>query len=245
MKKCPKCGASNSDTANYCSLCLIPFERDFSEQERKEEVPKEKEPLTLSVSEAQPSYENTSGQRQLAQVPAEIKRWNWGAFFLHWIWGIGNDTYIALLALIPFFGFVWSFVLGAKGSEWAWRNKRWDSIEHFKHVQRIWAIVGLIVVLGMVFLFIIQIVIAVPLFNAAKQKTLQRACEANIRTIEGALESYKISEGVYPNTTEQLVEKGYFPDMPTCPLSYDPKLKKEKEYIYDSQTGKVTPPKGP
>src|SRR6516162_11951094 len=34
-------------------------------------------------------------------IPAEIKRWNWGAFLLNWIWGIGNQTYIALLALIP------------------------------------------------------------------------------------------------------------------------------------------------
>jgi hypothetical protein len=30
------------------------------------------------------------------------------------------------------------FVLGAKGNEWAWRNKRWDSVQHFKRVQRKW-----------------------------------------------------------------------------------------------------------
>ena len=40
-------------------------------------------------------------------IPAEIKRWNWGAFLLNWIWGIGNQTYISLLALIPGFGFIW------------------------------------------------------------------------------------------------------------------------------------------
>ena len=34
------------------------------------------------------------------------------------------------------------FVLGAKGSAWAWRNGRWDSVEHFKRVQRKWAIWG-------------------------------------------------------------------------------------------------------
>ena len=39
-------------------------------------------------------------------IPAEIKRWNWGAFLLNWIWGIGNQTYIALLALVPGFGFI-------------------------------------------------------------------------------------------------------------------------------------------
>jgi hypothetical protein len=41
--------------------------------------------------------DNTSGQGERAHVPAEIDRWNWGAFLLNWIWGIGNDTYIALL----------------------------------------------------------------------------------------------------------------------------------------------------
>ena len=69
-------------------------------------------------------------------IPPEIRRWNWGALFLNWIWGLGNQTYIALLALIPGFGFIWMFVLGAKGSAWAWRNGRWDSVEHFKRVQR-------------------------------------------------------------------------------------------------------------
>jgi hypothetical protein len=86
-------------------------------------------------------------------IPAEIDRWNWGAFFLNWIWGIGNNTYVALLALIPFFGFIMLFVLGAKGSVWAWRNGRWDGVEHFKRVQRRWAIWGLVVWIGVLALF--------------------------------------------------------------------------------------------
>jgi hypothetical protein len=77
-------------------------------------------------------------------IPPEIDRWNWGAFLLNWIWGIGNNTFIALLALIPLIGFVMMFVLGANGSRWAWRNGRWDSVEHFKRVQRKWAIWGVV-----------------------------------------------------------------------------------------------------
>ncbi|MGZ5106361.1 MAG: hypothetical protein ACXWBR_19085, partial [Usitatibacter sp.] len=61
-------------------------------------------------------------------VPSEIDRWNWGAFLLNWIWGIGNNTFIALLALVPFVNIIMVFVLGAKGSEWAWRNKHWESV---------------------------------------------------------------------------------------------------------------------
>jgi hypothetical protein len=86
-------------------------------------------------------------------VPAEIDRWNWGAFLLNWIWGIGNNTFIALLTFIPVFGIIWLFVLGAKGSAWAWRNGRWDSVEHFKRVQRRWAIAGAIIWIAMLALF--------------------------------------------------------------------------------------------
>ena len=65
-------------------------------------------------------------------IPPELDRWNWGAFLLNWIWGVGNNTYIALLTFVPFVGIVMPFVLGAKGSRWAWRNGRWDNVEHFE-----------------------------------------------------------------------------------------------------------------
>jgi hypothetical protein len=86
-------------------------------------------------------------------VPAEIDRWNWGAFLLNWVWGVGNNTFIALLTLVPFVGLVMPFVLGAKGSAWAWRNGRWDSVAHFKRVQRLWAIWGAVLWLGAIVLF--------------------------------------------------------------------------------------------
>jgi hypothetical protein len=85
--------------------------------------------------------------------PPEIDRWNWGAFLLNWIWGIGNNTFIALLTLVPGAGLVMMIVLGAKGSGWAWRNGRWDSVEHFKRVQRKWAIWGVVAWLGAFVLF--------------------------------------------------------------------------------------------
>lgn len=86
-------------------------------------------------------------------APAEIDRWNWGAFLLNWIWGVGNNTFIALLTLVPVVGLVMPIVLGVKGSGWAWRNGRWDSIAHFKRVQRLWAIWGIVIWLGAIVLF--------------------------------------------------------------------------------------------
>jgi membrane protein CcdC involved in cytochrome C biogenesis len=96
--------------------------------------------------------ENTSGQGKDAVIPEEIKGWNWGAFLMSWIWGIGNKVWIALLAFL--LGIIMSIILGIKGNEWAWRNKTWNSVEHFKKTQRTWAVVGII-------LLVISIVMSV------------------------------------------------------------------------------------
>ncbi|UDL89984.1 cytochrome c oxidase assembly factor 1 family protein [Mesorhizobium sp. PAMC28654] len=80
-----------------------------------------------------------------AEIPAELDRWNWGAFFLNWIWGIGNSTFIALLALIPVVNIVMIIVLGARGSRWAWQNRTWRDAEQFRKTQRNWGIAGLVV----------------------------------------------------------------------------------------------------
>jgi hypothetical protein len=89
--------------------------------------------------------ENTSGQGAQSAIPSEIKGWSWGALLMNWVWGLFNGTYIALLMFVPFVNFAMLFVLGAKGNEWAWRNKKWDSVEHFRSVQRKWAIAGFVI----------------------------------------------------------------------------------------------------
>jgi hypothetical protein len=76
--------------------------------------------------------------------------WNWGAFLLNWIWGIGNNTFVALLMFVPGVNIVMLVVLGVKGNEWAWRNKRWSDIDHFKRVQRKWAIWGIAAWIGFI-----------------------------------------------------------------------------------------------
>lgn len=96
---------------------------------------------TVQTPQANPvSYSNVS-----QPVSSEPGGWNWGAFFLNWIWGISNGVWIALLMFIPFANFIMPFVLGAKGNKWAWKAKQWNSIEEFKAAQRRWAIAGLIV----------------------------------------------------------------------------------------------------
>lgn len=102
------------------------------------------------ANEINESIVNTSGQGKLAIVPREIQKWNWGAFLLPPLWGIGNKTYIILLGFIPLVNFIMPFIGGAKGSEWAWQNKRWDDIVHFKRVQRLWMYWGIVVWVAMI-----------------------------------------------------------------------------------------------
>ena len=93
---------------------------------------------------------NTSGQGSSATVPAELQGWNWGAFLLTWVWGIGNRVWLALLALIPIplVRLAMAVLLGLKGNEWAWQAKRWGSIEQFRRTQRIWLYWGIAALLA-------------------------------------------------------------------------------------------------
>jgi hypothetical protein len=84
------------------------------------------------------------------EVPAEIKKWNWGAFSMSILWGIGNKTYLPLLCLIPIFNIVWIFICGAKGNTWAWKDGNYTDVETFKAIQSTWNRAGLV-------LFIFQI----------------------------------------------------------------------------------------
>lgn len=91
---------------------------------------------------------NTSGMKG-AEVPREIKRWNWAAFLMPPIWGLFSGVPMAALLFaiyLPFFP-AWlrlvalmagSLFLGFRGNELAWRGRKWRSVKHFKSVQQRW-----------------------------------------------------------------------------------------------------------
>ena len=118
--------------------------------------------------------ENNSGQGENITVPEAVAdKFNWGAFLLTWIWGLGNKSYITLLiiltiflAFIPFVNLVTGMVqlglaiwFGIKGNEWAWKNKKFESIEAFHSYQKKWAIAGTILAVLSILLAIIAIII--------------------------------------------------------------------------------------
>lgn len=178
MFACKKCSAPVEQGEKFCANCGNPLEeKDFETTVKSE--PYTQAEASASCSQCGLSFPraslirlkdkeycnpclevltetsdgNTSGTGSEAIVPDEIRGWNWGAFCLGWIWAIGNQVWIGLLGLIPYLGIIMNIILGVKGSEWAWQNKRWKSVEHFKSVQAIWAYVGI----GLITLIIILV----------------------------------------------------------------------------------------
>ena len=113
------------------------------------------------------SEQNTSGLGINSAVPEEVKNhFNWGAFLLTWIWGIGNNTFLTLIIFVcilfknhPVICSIVSIALGIwfgiKGNEWAWRNKKFASIEAFHNYQKKWVKAFFIIFVGIPLVLII------------------------------------------------------------------------------------------
>lgn len=122
-------------------------------------------PLGLIYLNKRESIQNTqydirSGKGDASVVPEEIKKWHWGAFTLSWIWGLWNHVWISLLVLIPLLNLVVLVVLGIKGNEWAWRKKRWESMEQFQKIQHKWSICGIGILTFKIAVIVLTILIA-------------------------------------------------------------------------------------
>jgi len=107
------------------------------------------------------------------QVPQEIKGWNWGAFMFNAFWGIGNKTYLPLLSLAPFIGWIWPIIVGIKGNEWAWKKSGYanvpEDIRLFKATQATWNRAGIfafiIGVISFICFFLVLIVLLMSDLN--------------------------------------------------------------------------------
>jgi hypothetical protein len=86
-------------------------------------------------------------------VPAEIKKFNWGAFLLPICWSIGNKVWVGML-LSP----AWpipAIVLGLKANEWAWQKNHYNSAEEFLKTQKKWLIAGIVINCWIPFIFLL------------------------------------------------------------------------------------------
>lgn len=99
-------------------------------------------------------------------MPAEMKHWSWGAFSLTWIWALANKTYIGLIALLGPLALPMAIILGIKGNEWAWNNRKWASVDEFKKTQGAWAKWGVILLIFSLIIYIFMIVFVISLFTS-------------------------------------------------------------------------------
>lgn len=101
-----------------------------------------------------------------SESPADLDKWSWGGFFLNWIWGVFNGTWISLLCFSGIGALIMPFVLGYKGREWAWKNCKWESVEHFNRVQKKWDFWGILI--GALSIVISAIFFGIGIFFAAQ-----------------------------------------------------------------------------
>ncbi len=103
--------------------------------------------------------EETAIKTPATELPEELQKFNWGAFLLVWIWGLGNKAYFTLysltliiIAMIPVvnlltfpLGLGFAIYCGMKGNEWAWAADTKKDIAHFNKIQKNWMIAGIVV----------------------------------------------------------------------------------------------------
>lgn len=114
------------------------------DQETQTDTP-DSQPEDQDSSPPATGYTQPTSVSDPSEVPPEVRKWNWGAFFLSWIWGIAHGVWISLLVFVPVVGFIVPFYLGVKGNELAWKTGRWNDPQAYLDRQKKWAIAGVIV----------------------------------------------------------------------------------------------------
>jgi hypothetical protein len=113
--------------------------------------------IVNSSNELKPgvAFDERSGKGDASTIPPEINGWNWGAAFLGFWWGIYYRVWIMFITFVPLVGGIWWIVMGIKGSEWAWRQNKWQSVEHFKRAQKKWVpwVIVMLVIQAIIFVF--------------------------------------------------------------------------------------------
>lgn len=158
---------------------------------------------TLESYSSATIVDNTSGRGKLHPLPPGVAGWSWGAFSLTWIWAVCNRTWLGLLAFVPGIGFIVPIMLGIKGREWAWRNKRWDSLEHFNRVQRRWSLWGGTLFLAVPLLGIVA-AIAIPAYQDYALKRPLAAALAYAGNTSDAVGHYIESNHTLPQSLDAI-----------------------------------------
>lgn len=139
---------------------------------------------------------------------SNIIKFNWGAFFGTWLWGLFNKTPLTLLMIPLSFtlaGFPFMILCGLKGNEWAYNNKKCDNIEKFHNSQMnqtiIFAILTpVIMFFGSIFFTVVS---GKALINYSKthpefaKKAISAMLQYQAISAESTFEEIEINNGEY------------------------------------------------
>jgi hypothetical protein len=174
-KTCTRCKATLIVTAANCHFCgellEIPDQINASQGTKGWAAPAFNTPTPGSTG-------NDSGTGLSAVIPEELRGFNWGGLLLPLFWSFSHRVWIglfALLGMVPKAGWLIvlliGVVIGSYGNVWAWQNRRWNDVEHFRSTQRVWTIWGV----GINLIWIT--LIAIALSAASRQRPYQRQFE--------------------------------------------------------------------
>ena len=143
----------------------------------------------------------TKGKISSKKPKSKIAKFNWGACFGTWMWGLYNKTPITALMLpllLTTGWFPFMIICGIRGNEWAYENnKKYPEIEDFHKSQSnqsaLWAVVTpIIVVVGFVGLSIVSgIVVYSDMLNQKVVEYQEVAVQTNFEKIELTDSEYK------------------------------------------------------
>ena len=101
---------------------------------------KEAEKRNLQFDLKEDEMSNEIEDTELNNETEELKRWNWGAFFLAPFWALSNklDKW-AILSLLPPVNLIAIFYLGFNGNKLAFEKSEIKSVNDFMQIQRTWS----------------------------------------------------------------------------------------------------------
>lgn len=146
--KCPQCGSMISTKAAVCPKC------GYAANGSMQNHGGSNQPYYPSQQSMQHNYPPEPSVVYGPPVPSqekELSKWNWGAFLLNWIWGLGNGVYwpivIIITSFIPYYIGAIAHLgiciyLGVKGNHLAWNAKKWNNWDYFLNAQKKWTRAG-------------------------------------------------------------------------------------------------------
>lgn len=153
----------------------------------------------------------TKGKISGEKPKSAIFKFNWGAFFGTWIWGLFNKAPITLF-MIPLLctttgWFPFMLICGIKGNEWSYekQKEKLDNIEAFHKSQSNQALVFTLLapILSLIFFIILSIGVGITIFKYTKsnpehsQKMIQHFKNYQTKLIEASFNKIEYSDGVY------------------------------------------------